>query len=510
MYNQTAPEQNGPRGKVPMRSTRRYNYVTINFLWLGINVAAGSITPLILPYMVALFVQPELKNTYLAQARVAGLAVAMLVQPLTGLLSDRNTSRWGRRRPFIAAGVTLDMPFLLMMALASNYSSLLLAGVLLQFASNVAHGALQGLIPDLVPEQERGRVSGVKSIMELLPGIALIPVAKLVDRGHVAAALGIVAASLLVTAGITLLTVGEEPLREKPADSLGRAAGRIVLMTVIFMTVTQGSQQVVSLVGSLLEGQGRAQLVAVGLTGLAAMAGSVVLGVYFSAWVGIGRGARQHTSFIWWVVSRLLFLAAIGSIQSFVMYYMRDVLQIENAATVTIMVVAVITVFLLISALISGYMADGVVSAASGGDLKRRLTSFLARLAMTIRLHTLGRRGFLIVAGVVAAAGTGILLISPDIPTLVVGGCIIGVGVGMFWSISWALGTELAPPKEAGKYLGISNLAGAGAGIVGAGIGGPMADFFNLARPGLGYLVIFAIYGVLFLLSSVAMRGVKE
>jgi hypothetical protein len=37
-----------------------------------------------------------------------------------------------------------------------------------------------------------------------------------------------------------------------------------------------------------------------------------------------------------------------------------------------------------------------------------------------------------------------------------------------------------------------------------------MADFFNLARPGLGYSVIFAIYGVLFLLSSVVMRGVKE
>jgi len=205
MYNRAALEQNGLRGKVPMHTTRRYNYVTINFLWLGINVASGSITPLILPYMVALFVQPELKNTYLAQARVAGLAVAMLVQPLAGLLSDRNTSRWGRRRPFIAAGVALDMPFLLMMALASDYSSLLLAGVLLQFASNVAHGALQGLIPDLVPEQERGRVSGVKSIMELLPGIALIPVAKLVDRGHVAAALGIVAASLLVTT----LRIGE-------------------------------------------------------------------------------------------------------------------------------------------------------------------------------------------------------------------------------------------------------------------------------------------------------------
>lgn len=493
-----------------MRSAPRYNYITINIFWLGLNIASGSITPLILPYMVALFAPPALKNTYLAQARVAGLAVAMLVQPLAGLLSDRNTSRCGRRRPFIAAGVALDMPSLLMMALATSYPMLLLAGVLLQFSSNIAQGALQGLIPDLVPEKERGRVSGLKSIMELLPGIALIPIASLVDKGYLTSAFGIVAASLLVTAGITFLTVREEPLREKPAEPLGPAVLRIVLLTAIFIVVMQSSQGVVGLVGRLLEGQGVAQLVAVGLAGLAAMIGSIILGVYFSARVGIGREARRHTLFIWWIVNRLLFLAAVGSIQAFALYYLRDVLHIENAATMTTILLAVIIVFLLSAALISGYLADGVVPTPSGVGLQRRLTIFLARLVTATRLHTLGHRGFLIAAGIVAATGTGIMLIWPNIPALLVGGCIIGVGVGMFWSISWALGTELAPSEEAGKYLGISNLAGAGAGIVGAGIGGPMADFFNLARPGLGYVVIFAIYGMLFLLSSVVMWGVKK
>jgi MFS family permease len=493
-----------------MHPTRRYNYVTINLMWVGINVASGSVTPLVLPYMVALFVPPTLKNTYLAQARVAGLAVAMLVQPLAGLLSDHSTSRWGRRRPFIAAGVALDIPFLLVMALASNYPTLLLAGVLLQFGSNVAVGALQGLIPDLVPQEERGRVSGVKSVMELLPGIALVPVARLVDRGNVIAALGIVAVCLLVTAAITLATVREEPLRQRPTISLGPAAGRIVLLTLIFMTVTQGSRQMVGLVGELLEGQGTVQLVVVGLTGLAAMVGSIVLGVFFSAWVGIGRGARRHTAFIWWVVSRLLFLAAIGSIQSFTLYYLRDVLHIANAASVMIVLAVFITAFLLVSALVSGYLADGVVSTPGGRGFRHCLGGLMVPLVTAMRLHTLSRRGFLVVAGVVAAAGTGVLLISPNVPVLVIGGCIVGVGVGMFWSISWAMGTALAPAEEAGRFLGISNLAGAGAGIVGTGIGGPMADFFNRARPGLGYLVIFAIYGAMFLLSSAVMRGVKE
>jgi MFS family permease len=85
----------------------------------------------------------------------------------------------------------------------------------------------------------------------------------------------------------------------------------------------------------------------------------------------------------------------------------------------------------------------------------------------------------------------------------------LGVGTGIFLATNWALGTDLAPPEEAGRYLGISNLAGAGAGIVGVGIGGPMADFFNALRPGLGYSVILVAYGALFLLSVAALTRVK-
>ena len=64
--------------------------------------------------------------------------------------------------------------------------------------------------------------------------------------------------------------------------------------------------------------------------------------------------------------------------------------------------------------------------------------------------------------------------------------------------------------ENAGKYLGISNLAGAGAGIVGTGIGGPMADFFNKLNPGLGYEVIYAIYGVLFLVSILVLSAIRK
>jgi MFS family permease len=109
----------------------------------------------------------------------------------------------------------------------------------------------------------------------------------------------------------------------------------------------------------------------------------------------------------------------------------------------------------------------------------------------------------------IAAAGTLALLFARTLPPVLIGGSVIGAATGLFMATNWALGTDLAPTAEAGRYLGISNLAGAGAGIIGAGIGGPLADSFNALRPGLGYSVIYAIYGALFLLSALALRRVR-
>ena len=122
----------------------------------------------------------------------------------------------------------------------------------------------------------------------------------------------------------------------------------------------------------------------------------------------------------------------------------------------------------------------------------------------------LGRKRLVALSGLVAATGTFLLIAAPGLPLVVVGGCIIGAAAGVFMATHWALGTDLAPPEEAGRYLGIANLAGAGAGIIGVGIGGPMADSFNAVQPGLGYLVLFAVYGVLFILSSLALTRVRE
>jgi MFS family permease len=458
------------------------DHLRVNLFWLGVNVGTGSLTPVILPFLVAAFVPAEAKNTTLAEIRVASLAVAMFIQPLSGLLSDRSTSRWGRRGPFMALGAVLATFCLGLVGLAQTVAMLLVSIVLYQFGANLAVGGLQGLIPDLVPESQRGRTTGVKALFELvLPAFFIAGVGPLLDARLLWVALVVVAAVMMGTMLGTVLTVHETPLRRKSAPFPWSRAGRIVLLTLIFVGVTQISVRLVTWVSARSSVEGPGHVVVVGLAGLLAMAASIVLGVYVAGWVGIGPEAREHPSFLWWIINRLLFLTAVGSLQGFAQYYLSDAVGIENAASATTLLALVIVVSLVPASLLSGALSD-----------------------------RLGRKPLIGGAALVAALGCGLLVVSRSMASVLVAGGVLGIGTGAFWSTNWALGTELAPREQAGRFLGISNLAGAGAGIVGVGIGGPLVDYLNIEGQGLGYLVIIALYGVLLVLSAVTLLRVRE
>jgi len=484
------------------RTLKWYELLTLNGYQLGLSMASNVISPLLLPALVLAFMPPEKKNTYTAMVYVTGLAVAMFIQPVMGMLSDRSTSKWGRRRPFIAVGALLNILFLGVVGaslwfkesslngfmqstfgITVSLAVLLLGIILLQFSSNISQAGQQGLIPDIVPEQQRGRASGIKSVMEMLPAALVLLISPLIDKQKFWIVILILMATYLVTMLLTVLFTREEPISEKPPRPEGRPILRMLLLTVIFVGVTQLALLLVKGIGTWLPEETTSlalRVALVGLAGLLGMAGSIVIGVYFGAQVGIGRESAQHMPFIWWVVTRLMFLAAIGSVRNFAMFFVKDVLQVPTPATVTTYLTAVIFVFLLISSIIGGILSDKV-----------------------------GRKQLLAVAGILAVLGTIILVFSRTIPLVMVSGVFLGLGTGTFMASNWALGTDLVPREDAGRYLGISNLAGAGAGIIGSSIGGPLADYFNAIQPGLGYPVVFALYGGLFLLSVLLLPRIK-
>jgi MFS family permease len=423
-----------------MKRLRWYDYITINLFWLGLNFRNISVGTLIMPYLVDVFVPTGARNTALGAIRASGLIVALVAQPAFGLLSDRSTSRFGRRRPYIFVGVMLDLVFLAAMALSWNYWMLFASVLLLQFSANISHGAVQGLIPDMVPEDQRGRASAFKAVFELLAIILVaLTVAKIAGAGQIDWAIAATAGILLAIMILTMIFVREEPLREKPDSPLGppmlRVLGMLAGLAVGAAAGLVGGALVGGLAGLIawpLAGADVAMMVLVALGGMVALAVAAVAGVWAGALATLGQDARRHASFTWWIVNRLLFYAAATSIQAFATFFLISSLDMTREAAVEMagtmmMVVGICT---LVAALPSGWLSD--------------------RFG-TKRLAGLG--------GLLAAAGTAVLLVTmavPSVPIIYAGGAIIGLAAGLFTTSNWALGTELAPREEAGRYLGVS------------------------------------------------------
>jgi MFS family permease len=473
---------------------RWYDHIWINIYWLGLNFRNTAIGSIFMPYLVDAFAPEAVKNTALGGMRTAGLIIAMLVQPAAGLLSDRSTSRFGRRRPYIFVGTMLDLVFLVAIGLVGNYWSLLLVILLIQFSANLSHGSLQGLIPDLVPEEHRGVSSAIKAIFELLPLILVgFTVAPMVAGGQLNWAIVTTCTILLVTMILTVVFVKEKPLKDKPDTPFWPPMLRVLGMLAGILAGAAagllGGLLVGGLVGLIawpLVGQEVALTLGIGVSGGIAMIVSIVIGVWAGALATLGKDAQNNSSFTWWVVNRLFFLAAITSIQGFAPFFFMDVFNIDRdaAAAMTGNLIIMVGVFTLISALPGGWLAD-----------------------------RFGQKRMVGLSGYLATFGGLLLLLliwMPSTSFLYVIGGILGLATGLFMTTNWALGTQLVPPLEAGRYLGISNLAGAGAGMIGSGIGGPVADSLNARAPGLGYFAIFAAYAVLFLLSVVSLRWVRD
>ena len=472
-----------------MKQTPRwYDYITINIYWLGLTMVSQT-NSLILPLLVQKFVGPERQGTAFGQLRLYTLMVALLIQALMGMLSDRSTLKWGRRRPFILVGTLLNMACMIAIGTSPSYWFLFGAVVLSQIASNIAHGAEQGLIPDMVPEDRRGLFSGVKSIMELLPVIIVaFTVGQLVAAGQMWGGILVAISILFFSMAITMF-VREEPLREPPGRVDWTPFGRLVAMTLVFTGIVLGLGEIVKQTSKLLNTTGSVTTLVtmMGGTGVLAMSGAVILGVWLSVRIGIGtREARHHPSFCWWVINRLAFLVGATNLSGFAIYFLQARLGLEGeeAAAPASQLMMAVGILILVCALPSGWLADRI-----------------------------GRKRLVAYSGLGAAMGTLVLVLAPNMTAIYVGGCIVGAATGTFFTTNWALGTDVVPKEEAGHYLGISNLAGAGAGAVGAYIGGPIADYFTVyapQTPGLGYLLVFAIYAVLFLVSALVTLGIQE
>jgi MFS family permease len=190
---------------------------------------------------------------------------------------------------------------------------------------------------------------------------------------------------------------------------------------------------------------------------------------------------RENSSYWWLIAERALFILGIYGVQAFAQYYLQDVLRVPDPPKQTGDLLAVLTISLVILVLLGGWLTDRY-----------------------------GAKRILSIGTLIASGGMLLMLFATDMRGLTVFGSILGAGIGLFLTSNWALANSLAPEAEAGKYLGLTNIATAGSGAL-ARLEGPALDWLNAAQPGawLGYKALFMFGALCIFLSVFLLRKIS-
>lgn len=264
--------------------------IAISIYWFGINALWGGYE-IFGQWKVETF--PEVGGPMGPRGLVLGLLefsaalVAILVQPTVGTISDYMVTRWGRRKPFILVGSTLDVLFLIALVTSNQLLAFALFLLLLQFSSNLAQGPFQGYVPDLVPERQVNIASGLLGMMRIV---------------------GVIGGTIAVSTGATTGDFAT-PLVVIVLVEFG-----LGVATVVFVREGPVARQ----------REGRSW---------ASIAGE--------AW---GTDALRERGFLFMSATRLLFLMGPAVFVNFVLYYMRDSMGLSAGELTTWLAVGPIVI----------------------------------------------------------------------------------------------------------------------------------------------------------------------
>jgi MFS family permease len=148
-----------------------------------------------------------------------GAAVSVVANPAFGAMSDRTTSRYGRRVPWVVAGAVGGAMGLGILSGAHVIALMLIGWCLMQLFGNALLAAATAVVPDRVPVTQRGAVGGwvaISQVLGALVGTALAAAFNSFTLGYVACAV-----FLLLSVVPYLLRSGDATLTERPAFVFG-------------------------------------------------------------------------------------------------------------------------------------------------------------------------------------------------------------------------------------------------------------------------------------------------
>lgn len=102
---------------------------------------------------------------------VVGSIAGILVNPIAGRLSDRTTSRFGMRRPWLLGGALLLIVGAVIVGVAGSIGLVIAGWLVTMVGLNILLSVLVALVPDHVPAERRGLVSGVMGVGQAFGGM---------------------------------------------------------------------------------------------------------------------------------------------------------------------------------------------------------------------------------------------------------------------------------------------------------------------------------------------------
>jgi MFS family permease len=145
---------------------------------LGFSMAVVAPIQILLPLQIEEIDAAD-KEASLAVVTGCAAVVSILAAPIAGALSDRTTSRRGRRHPWILGGALVCALALATLSLQVTMLGVALCWMVAQGAQNSMFAGLTATVPDQVPVRQRGVVSafaGLPLPLGLVLGVLLVTV----------------------------------------------------------------------------------------------------------------------------------------------------------------------------------------------------------------------------------------------------------------------------------------------------------------------------------------------
>ncbi len=434
-----------------LRPLSLLDQVNLNAFWFANQFHWQSLLAIVIPSMVAKFLDPANKSINLALVVIWGTLVAVIVNPLVGAISDYATFRMGRRRPFMIIGTTLNIIVLVLFAFSPSWfpnSMLLLVFavlfLLLQFSNNLANSPWSAIIADNVPQNQRGLSSGFNGLFNLL-----------------GTATGSIVAGLIVNKNDSL------PLYRHEIVQIFLL---IALVQTIFVIYT-----VLTVKETPLPAEKHVSF----------QPGPFLKKFFFKP--------STYPNLSWVLLARFLIMMGIWSVYYFLQYYFDDVLGGPGIKVI------------FFHSPFSGEFFNGALFQPAL-LLIALPTSILAGWASD---HW-GRKGLVYLSGIMMTLVCCIFIFFQNQYAALIAGALFGIGYGAYTSVDWALTTDALPPTdEAGKFMGIWSAMGILPQVIGITIGGIILQLLRSLPNHVGYTSLFMLTIVYLVLGTLVIRQVK-